>query len=619
MRSHRHAFWALTLCLAACGDEHPVSLTPEPPPPPSSGATEPPPSAPPPATEASGEVDAGLAPTSLAQSTTPADVRRIRVPYLSGANRTLHARIDALVESARSQFAIEVRQAAAHHTATAELPDCRPWVITPALVATQCATRWEDDGREDVAVGLVRVYYFEIDGDEVRPTTLESAFVDQAALDAVIADGLATACDTARQLGMSDAAFDACPRGWSAGYVALTAGTVYISWRVGREETWGTSVEYADVLDRLRADGPVARMLRVGAFAPTDAVPAPPAAPGDIEGPWALTGSVPDAEAATRWAALEPALRDDVVAYTSAPGLVQLGVEVSRGIVRARELATALQGTLAAAPAGAALRVFDLRHASRSLNVRAQAESSATWVRTLPRGTIVIAMTDPAVPVTPWVTVIAGTSEGWASSRYLEPEGCYPDVSRAAAGIPAGSRDLARRQWLRVRAGVPDGNRLGSAMLVVWERDASLWRLDEEACSLGARVGAWTTDDQIVDALVTRTAEHDGVPLVLLQTVPDHGAHDDSPRFDAHTGTSWHAYRVGPEPRDSAWELGGFAHPSISNDVVGPATRGPSGHGFWPLAIVRRGQPIVPYRWTGDTLEADAPSPPAEASAEPTH
>jgi hypothetical protein len=48
-------------------------------------------------------------------------------------------------------------------------------------------------------------------------------------------------------------------------------------------------------------------------------------------------------------------------------------------------------------------------------------------------------------------------------------------------------------------------------------------------------------------------------------------------------------------------------HPSSGNDLRAPAQQGPSGRGFWPLALLPQRQPIAPYRWDGSTLVPDSP------------
>jgi hypothetical protein len=575
-----------------------------------------PPAAAPEAPAAQGpDVDAG-APVSLASASTAADVRRARIaPYGEHPSATVDARIDQLGGSVTARFTADAEQAAGHPLPHGDSLGCRVVLQTSALVDFECSTDWEPGERDDYATGFVRDYAFEIVGEDVRPTTVEAAFVDRASLDATTAHALEQTCgDLRTRDGDWYASMLPCPAGWTLADVAIGRRSLGVSWVVDHGDLAGAPytghVPYAAILDRLRADGPVARLLGLGAFA----TPAPAPAPGPEPpvGPWVIGAALHDVDAVARWTALDPNVRGDVQAYVTAlPGVMQLGVAAESGLARARVVAAALGGTLAAPPEGASARIFELVRTTTSLNLRAEPNSHSSYRDTLPRNAIAVSIVDPAESAPPWATIVGSPAmgEGRASARYLEPADCDPDASAIVSAVPRARRrgEPGAEDVHRIVTGIVEHDHTSAAVLVVVRGDDStrivLRRLVPETCSVGDELAAWTLDHFFYDVFVTRTAEHGGETLVLANmSLPYSGAESGDP----HGHDRLVALRIGA--RAPVWTSETTVHsPDQASDVQAPALRGPSGRGFWPLAITRRGEPIEPYRWDGTTLVRDAP------------
>lgn len=505
----------------------------------------------------------------------------------------VRARLEALVAQTLDAFAADVSDHAGE--SPFEPPRCAALAATRAVVSIECTSSWDPGGRGSYPISVVEAYAFEIVGQDVRPTTVEAALVPGVDISDALATGLR---DAIERDPYTDEQIE-----WSVLSRGLGIEGLHVVWlsEYG-EQTLDGVVPYASLLNALRADGPVARMLRLGAFthgaspAPTEA-----SATGSTTGPWVIGAGVPMTEAATRWLALPARLRSAVSFYSTGP-LVQLGVASTVGIEGAREVANALHGTLSGAAAGTPVSRPVVYRANGSVNVRANASSEAPWLGTLPRDALVVATEVPTeARADGWRSVVTAGAVGHASGRYLELDStaCFPDAVTALARVEDGARDAALRSVIRIRTTAFQAGRGVPSVLFLSHDDTRSWvslRRLSSTCRVGEEIGAWTLDGSVVDALVTRTASGGGETLVLVQT---------SPQDTVGNGTTWSALRLGTAA--PVWSRAFESHPSIGNDVRAPARVGPSGRGFWPMAIVERGRPIVPFRWDGTTLVEDVP------------
>ncbi len=598
---------ALALLAGACsgGSAAPspapeVHATPEPPPssappaPPTTALAEAPaPSeAPPHATEGA----------SLAATTQPAELRgryvqRIDVvdavsPDGVATVRFLHpsqtarSRIQALVDEDVRQFVDDVR-ADSRRAESVDL-GCAPVAATRSLVSLVCTADWEDPfDREYEPRWSYAGFTYVIEGDEVRRSTETGLVGDVGTAEPVVA-ALAVASD-----GASEA--------YEPYLTVLGEAALRVYW--APHELFGATPVHADIpyeqlLDHVSADGPIARMLRMGAFAAEAPAELPAATAGQERavGPWAVGPAVPLREAAARWAALDPRLRS-AVGFLDDPE-VRLAIGAAVDPETAREAARALgSARLEPLETGTVVSPFVLERATGSVNVRTAGTSSSGWVATLPRGALVVGTVLAGGGRRDWLRVIvSGDVDGFSSGRYLDDGGtCLPDASAFAATLPA----EARGTILPIRDLAPQAGHLSPAVLFLAHDATRSWaslRALSRSCRTGSEIASWTVEGTVVDALVTRTERMGGEPLVLLETgtTPSEGAR-------------WVALRVGSAT--PIWEQAGMHHPSIANDVLAPATVGPSGRGFWPLAIPSAGGPIRTFHWDAEAhaLVADAP------------
>ncbi|MFO0683257.1 MAG: hypothetical protein U0234_14465 [Sandaracinus sp.] len=577
-----------------------VHATPEPPPssappaPPTTALTEAPaPSeAPPPATEAA----------SLAATAQPAELRgryvqRIDVvdavtPDGIATVRFLHpsptarSRIQALVDEDVRQFVDDVRDEGER----AERMDvgCAPVAATRVLVSLVCTADWEDLVEREYEPGWSYAdFTYVIEGDEVRRST-ETGLVDDIGTAEPVVAALAIASE-----GGSEA--------YEPYLTVLGDHALRVYW--APHQLFGATPVHADIpyeqlLDHVSADGPIARMLRLGAFAAEATAEAPAATPGQERavGPWAVGPAVPLREAAVRWAALDPRLRSAVGFLDGSE--VRLAIDAAVDVETAREAARALgSAPLEPLETGTVVSPFVLERATGSVNVRTAGTSSSGWVATLPRGAVVVGTVVAGGGRRDWLrVVVSGDVDGFSSGRYLDDGGsCLPDASAFAATLPA----EARSTILRIRDLAPQAGHLSPAVLFLAHDATRSWaslRALSRSCRTGSEIGSWTVEGTVVDALVTRTERMGGEALVLLETGTTPSA-----------GARWLALRVGAAA--PIWEQAGMHHPSIANDVLAPATVGPSGRGFWPLAVPSPGGPIRTFHWDAEThaLVADAP------------
>ncbi len=596
----------------ACSGSHDTVVTPEPPPSsaPPTTVTPPPTEAPPAPTEV--EVDSGIPPAPLSETTQPSEVRGRYVPWLDvesvslptgdtvhvrHPNALVRSRLDTLLDQQLNTLATDLRDASRGATPETEyLPTCRSVLATRSMVSVVCQGDADVGERGDAAHHIAEGTTFEIVGEDVHPVSIEDALVAGANIDperSAAFDAELAANDWANRYGEGD---------WARQTEVLGADGIHSIWvDAYTASAIDATTPYTAIFDRVRGDGPIARLLRLGSFARC-ATPPASTAPGEpSDGPWAIGAPVPTSETATRWLSLTDRLRSATSVFLGPDGaFAQLGVTRDVGIETARELATALHGTLVAPATSAVARRFAIVRANGSVNVRTAPGSDGPWIGTLPLGATAVVPTDPTSATRPsWMTIFAAPAlVGQSSSRYLDETDCMPDAASVLEDVPSAEREEASRNVLRiVTSAIVSGHNVPAALFLTHTstRDYVLLRRLSSTCRTGAQIGSWTLDGsgQIVDALVTRTASQGGETLVLVAST------------DSIEDAEWSALRIGsPTP---VWTHAGLAHPSQANDVVAPARRGPSGRGFWPLAIVQRRRPIVPYRWDGTTLVEDAP------------
>ena len=585
MRGFVIALGALTLVACSGGSEPPPTVAPEPPLPSAVPAPSevPPTSVAPPETSAPA-VDSGVPPVVLSATTSAEGVRGLYVAELEllyadhfhvvYPDAAIGARIDALLE----EHADEARGT--------EGVTCGPLAATRTLVSIACSGSYWPDDRSDALQTYASIYQVEIAGDDVHPTSVEDAIVLGPEVDALLGDALVDAF--ARSAPSDEISADAY---WLAATGLSTEG-LHAFW--ANSSRYGGVLEgevsYDRLVDRIRADGPVARMLHLGDF--VDPEPAT-GAPAGERGPWTVGAVMPLAEAATRWNALPASLRS-AISFHPSPASARFAVRAAVGIETARAAASALGQPLAPDTSDAPWGDFAIARTNTSVNLRQTASSSGPWIAALPRGATVTVVTREGGVFygSDWVQVVAAPGlTGWSAARFLDTERCTIDPTDALAALPADAREQAARSMLGMRTTVLDGGHTVDAALFLAPAGdhtyVALRRFASATCTVGAPISSWTIDGRGVDALVTRTTRRTGETLVLVQTE------------QGQTSTCLALRRGTDAP---VWQLAGLAHPSSANVVHAPAMIGPSGHGYWPLSIVRRGQPIVTYRWDGTTL-----------------
>jgi hypothetical protein len=552
------------------------------------------------------EIDSGVPPVPLSTTT---DVAHVRDRYVADLeiedvdlptghtvhvhhpNATVRSRLSTMIDRSLATFADDAEREGGDGIDECR---CRAVLASRTLVSLTCSSGWMVGDRGASWVSYIRSVAFEIAGEEVRPVSVEQALLPGAtyrdALDGALEDALAD----------YDPDDDRRNAEWSFADATFARTGLHVTWT----DEWGSyepvegEIRYATILDRIRQDGPIARMLRLGAFArgAGGAAADAPVPPGEA-GPWVIGAGMPQVEAAMRWLAMPARLQPAVSPFVGSD-LTRLGVTSGVGIDVAREVATTLHGALADAPADSLAWRFALRRANGSVNVRASGDGSAPWLGTIPRDAVVVVIEDPAQAVDDWwrwVAVAPGL-DGQSSARYLDETTCRPDTAAIVAAMPQPAREQGARNAIPIVATAIDAHRTTPAVLLLAHDDAhtyaSLRRLSRSTCRVGDELGSWTVDGVVMDALVTRTSRGtDGETLVLLQLDADHAP--------------WIALRRGTAT--PVWRREGLAHPSAANELHAPAMRGPSGRGFWPAAIVQRGRPITPLRWDGTTLVVDTP------------
>lgn len=607
---------ALGACVALCAcsggaapSSPPAEVRPETPPPSSAVVEAPPSSVVSPSEVAPAPSET---PTTLATTTDARHVRgrwvptldvedvslpTVRTVHVHHPNATVRNRLTTLIDEGSTGFASDVQARAEQGGTEDSDASCRAIAATRALVSILCIGSWYPDYRGATSESLARDLAFEIVGEEVRPTSTQAALVANASYEAQ----LGAALDRARE-GEDDDTYREPGDDWTLDATVLGEEGLHVVWV---DTYYGYDLQedipYGDIVDQIRSDGPIARMLRLGAFAHGATPPPAPSTPDAprATGPWRVGPSVPYSEAMLRWAGLPPTLRP-AAALVPGDGVFAIGVGESVDLETAQQVAHALgDAHLEPLAEGTALRTPSLRIANGSVNVRVEASGRAAWLGTLPRGAIVVADPDGSAGVGSWTSVVAAPGlEGFSSSRYLDDDvSCVPDATAALAAVPAADREAATRTMLRIRDVAMQRGRYAPAVLFVAttpERSyVSLRALSPSTCRVGDELGRWTLDGVALDALVTRTAQRGGETLVLIAL--------------GGAGVRWIALRPGtPAP---VWQRSGLEHPDVGNDVVAPALRGPSGRGFWPLAIQARGRPILPFRWdpATSTLVEDAP------------
>jgi hypothetical protein len=584
MRDFVIALGALTLVACSGGSEPPPTVAPEPP----QASAVPAPSEVPPTSVAPPEtsapaVDSGVPPVVLSATTSAEGVRGLYVaeldfPYadhfhVAYPDPAIGARIDALLEDAADQH-------------RGDGVTCSPLSATQALVSITCSGSFWPDDRSDSLFTDASIYQVEIAGDDVHPTSVEDAIVLGPEIDALLIDALDDAF--ARSAPSDEISADA----YQLAATGLSADGLHAFW--ANSSRYGGLLEadipYDRMVDRIRADGPVARMLHLGEFAD----PEPPTdAPASQRGPWTVGAVMPLGEAAARWNALPASLRG-ALSFHPSPGTARFAIRAAVGIDTAHAAANALGQPLVPDASDAPWDDFVIARANASVNLRATDGSGARWIAALPRGATVTVVTlaDHVFYGSDWVQVVAAPGlTGWSAARFLDVERCAIDPTDALAALPADVREQAAGSMLRMRTTVLEGGHsIDAALFLAPAGDhtyVALRRYASATCTVGAPISSWTIDGRGVDALVTRTTRRTGETLVLVQTE------------QGRTSTCLALRRGTDAP---VWQLAGLAHPSSANVVHAPAMIGPSGHGFWPLSIVRRGQPIVTYRWDGTTL-----------------
>ncbi len=255
-----------------------------------------------------------------------------------------------------------------------------------------------------------------------------------------------------------------------------------------------------------------------------------------------------------------------------------------------------------------------LVRATASLSVRAGPGVAEPCVRSLPEGTIVVALLGAfgGIPSQAgrgnWSRVVASeTLTGWVASGITrEYRGCTPEPDALLAQVTPDRAAVVRRDILLSRL----EGASASALFLLTARDPAdaasyvgLFAADRH-CRLDPR-RVLRLDGEIEDAFITWTAQEGGEPLIGAG-VRAFGV--------AGVPTSWIVWSVGaPEPVWRATVPTAKDIPDSQRGRINAPDRTNSGptQGWWPVSIRRPGQAPEYYAWTGSTLEVSATTDPA--------
>ena len=256
-----------------------------------------------------------------------------------------------------------------------------------------------------------------------------------------------------------------------------------------------------------------------------------------------------------------------------------------------------------------------LLRASASLNVRGGPSANAEYVRTLPEGTLVVALRGvvDGIPSAPgrgnwsWITA-SETLHGWVASGVTRDyAGCTPDVPALMGNFPSDRGAALQGDVLMSRIERP-----GALMFLVTARDSERGAsfaavLTSDAhCHLSAP-SVERIDGELDDALVTWTAEQGGEPLLGV------GFRAFGSRGGDTTWSFWRVSTTGAGGGDApTWQVTLPTAMDIPEGQRGNISapfqqRRGAMEGWWPVRVRRPGQEAEYYSWDGTALTLASP------------
>lgn len=246
-----------------------------------------------------------------------------------------------------------------------------------------------------------------------------------------------------------------------------------------------------------------------------------------------------------------------------------------------------------------------------SLNLRDAPSTEAGLRRTLPRGTIVVALygrigahVSAAGGTGTWSRVVATLhDEGWSAARFIEPyPGCVPSPDAFLRDAPSDRAPMAQSDLTWSRTRVRRVGRAVEAFLgVARDRDRDRSYVGVYAsgpdCTL-AREAFYSVAGFVEDVLQIETEQAGGETLILAGWHPG----TEMPYAGEET---WSLYTIAqPDPVWEARLPTSQRLPAARRAILDAGvTRGPLGEpGFWPLVIRYPDRRREHWTWTGTTL-----------------
>lgn len=353
-------------------------------------------------------------------------------------------------------------------------------------------------------------YHLRIDDGAVYDMALADVFVPGTDLDVLVRDECAR-YNEEEEGEVRCADFD---RG-----ATVSLGETGLIVRVFSEsEPTEFEVMYEDLSEHLVASGPLALSFdRTGLT--TRALDVEPGAVQEssireVER-WAALPMGPVTELAAAWATLPAEQRE----ATSIVGGYLVGSDEAAARAAARALGTEAAQVHAHLREGVPPMELRLVRTNREVPVREAGNEDADVVRTLPRGTILVATEAPSQEARGYAHVIAhGELEGYVEGRRLESDGiCVPDIVPFLATRPESARLATRTRTLRTSLAQGSWGRATYVAEVEGSTHVEVRRI-EDGCSVDRSLARFSRAGSFEQLTITRTARRGGESLIVTVT-----------------------------------------------------------------------------------------------------
>lgn len=496
--------------------------------------------------------------------------------------------VRAILASMVGAVAEEVRDYAGYGTT------CRATLATEALVSVTCDGFYDTRG----GMGLASLQlHLAIAEGRVHPVDIDDAFVDTDV--EALAEARCAAEYERRLAATPEDERDDVEGGCDYVHVSFGPRGVVAVATDWRSRTTETILPYAELRDRIRADGPLAPVLadRPARLETVDEA--------DATG-WAVTEFGLASALVRRWMEVDPASAANLMVDDFGGGLARL-VLPGTDAEAARRVARSLGAEATPVRFGAGSGRLGRLYASDFETMTAEREAlTLQWVRTtedlnlrseadasqvdavLPAGSLVAAIGGALRARGAHVSVVTALGCGTLAARHLRAySGCVlapGEDDRHVARVPVRDHGEARDAWLVV-------SRRGAGSHV------ALHARDGDSCALGPEILAVDVERPAVDVRLTGTTEHGGTSLLLVGT----------PRGrEAPLEMRYRVWRAGSRGAvfDETFEL------ERERSDTRVRTSETADGAYFPLTLALRGGALRRLAWDGERLSDVPPAAP---------